>query len=733
MQEQKTHYKMYKSGRKWIFAAITVVTLGLGVSQMGTQAKADTSTGAEETVQQADSTDGSAKTPQQTDASESAQDVTDTTSETGTVTAANTQDTTDTANAAQAVTAAQTDRQSNVQSDAANQSDTTTQANTVDSENPINSNTNAAQGSNNTQSASVTAPTTAPTATAFAAEETPTEASTTFTVDTGVDSGELNTESGADENMLLVDPSNADTTIHYTLTNNTDIDNLKIDSWIVLPYVDVTSNKPLIIDASKVNLQTFLNGLPSGLTIGFSIIDGDYISYDQLLAQTNGTFTWDQLKAFQILGTMNPGETYELSLPMISNPDYHLDSSGVTTALIQQGNYSLTTGAYLKELDTTLAFAQPVQLKIDGNYLAYLNDGSLADKTLQALLPKIDPSQILIQNINDPNFDTGVWDSSKNASNTKLYTGGIWAVSAKTIQDALQGTGYTVLGFLNDTVDGTPTPLYEYVYNDDAVNKAFTPSTDGLTYTRDLSNADGYAEIADALKTHDSTINLTPTLTWNDKDQFDGVLLSQLNAANVTATVTDPDGVLTATTDGNYKVNKAGKYTVTYTYPLSDGLTITKTATVTVVDNSNSGNGNNGNGNEDNGNVNTGGDTTGSIGTNIGSTEAGDNSTTGTTGKSTETTTAGDTNSTGNAGAKLGGTTSSTSQNATTSGHSVVVTSLSKAAGSLVTSSDANTNSTSAKLPQTSEDKTATGSLIGIALLGFLSALGFARKPRHNH
>ena len=30
---EKLHYKMYKDGKKWVFAAITLVTLGVGVSE----------------------------------------------------------------------------------------------------------------------------------------------------------------------------------------------------------------------------------------------------------------------------------------------------------------------------------------------------------------------------------------------------------------------------------------------------------------------------------------------------------------------------------------------------------------------------------------------------------------------------------------------------------------------------------------------------------------------------
>lgn len=34
MQDRKIHYKMYKAGKHWIFAAIAVVSLGIGTSEV---------------------------------------------------------------------------------------------------------------------------------------------------------------------------------------------------------------------------------------------------------------------------------------------------------------------------------------------------------------------------------------------------------------------------------------------------------------------------------------------------------------------------------------------------------------------------------------------------------------------------------------------------------------------------------------------------------------------------
>ena len=41
---EKQHYKMYKDGKKWVFAAITVIALGVGLSESTYTVKADSNT-----------------------------------------------------------------------------------------------------------------------------------------------------------------------------------------------------------------------------------------------------------------------------------------------------------------------------------------------------------------------------------------------------------------------------------------------------------------------------------------------------------------------------------------------------------------------------------------------------------------------------------------------------------------------------------------------------------------
>ncbi|ATO45071.1 hypothetical protein LC20004_14450 (plasmid) [Loigolactobacillus coryniformis subsp. torquens DSM 20004 = KCTC 3535] len=38
---EKQHYKMYKDGKKWVFAAVTVIALGVGLSESTYVVKAD--------------------------------------------------------------------------------------------------------------------------------------------------------------------------------------------------------------------------------------------------------------------------------------------------------------------------------------------------------------------------------------------------------------------------------------------------------------------------------------------------------------------------------------------------------------------------------------------------------------------------------------------------------------------------------------------------------------------
>ncbi|WP_169790397.1 KxYKxGKxW signal peptide domain-containing protein, partial [Lentilactobacillus farraginis] len=72
---EKLHYKMYKDGKKWVFAAITVVALGVGLgestyavradsmtSSVSTGSSADISSTSENTAVPATSTDSSVNT-----------------------------------------------------------------------------------------------------------------------------------------------------------------------------------------------------------------------------------------------------------------------------------------------------------------------------------------------------------------------------------------------------------------------------------------------------------------------------------------------------------------------------------------------------------------------------------------------------------------------------------------------------------------------------------------------
>ena len=47
MGQRKLHYKMYKDGKKWIFAGIATISVGIGLTSMDTTAHADAITNQE--------------------------------------------------------------------------------------------------------------------------------------------------------------------------------------------------------------------------------------------------------------------------------------------------------------------------------------------------------------------------------------------------------------------------------------------------------------------------------------------------------------------------------------------------------------------------------------------------------------------------------------------------------------------------------------------------------------
>lgn len=368
-------------------------------------------------------------------------------------------------------------------------------------------------------------------------------------------------------------------TADFKISNDTD-NWIKTNTAFLLPaFYTSNGSAPTYfkLDPTKITESTFTSALPSDATILYSAVPGEYVSMASLLS-LHPNFSWDQLIAVQVFATLPAHSSYQINLPMIyTGPNQPDLSPAVSNSSI--GIYAYNgAGNWVGDIQSDISLVKTYDAQLDGPYFGvYVNeDGSytLAGADLQALLPQINKSDILIAN------DGGDFYYDVNASNTPLYWGGDMAIQLANIQSILVKNGYTVE--LNP--DGSAMQLY--IYNSASGFAPVYDSTDGtVKAVENGTNADGLVSVIKVLNTHDSTIQATKDTTVKLTDNFDGVGSSKyytVGDSDVKATLDDPTGVLKDNGDGTYSVQKAGQYTVTYSLAISNSVTVTKKATVTV-------------------------------------------------------------------------------------------------------------------------------------------------------
>ncbi|WP_461242765.1 mucin-binding protein [Secundilactobacillus muriivasis] len=367
-------------------------------------------------------------------------------------------------------------------------------------------------------------------------------------------------------------------TAGFSLANNTD-DYNATNVFFMLPklYSPNYNNATNLftVDATQVNESTFTDAFPSDVSIMYSVESGKYLSMSDMLAQ-HPDFTWDQLLAFQVRGTLAAQTSYQINLPLdyVNQDKTDLISTDVNAAT---GAFAFNgVGDYTGDIQSNLSLTMPYGLQLDGPYSPiYVNaDGSytLVGSDLFNLMPQIDKADVLVSN--NGNYFDGT------AADTTLYYGGFFYLKLAKLQAILAQNGYTVE--LN--ADGTPMDGYMFdTLNGPAV---VHDSTDGtIKVIAGGTNSGGIFAVIKVLNTHDSTVQATKDTTIKLTDNLDGVGPSNyytVGASDVTATLSDPDGVLKDNGDGTYSVTKPGQYTVTYSLAISDAVTVTKQATVTV-------------------------------------------------------------------------------------------------------------------------------------------------------
>ncbi|WP_162255583.1 KxYKxGKxW signal peptide domain-containing protein [Lacticaseibacillus nasuensis] len=531
----KTHYKMYKAGRRWLFAAITVASIGIGISAGHTVSVA------------------AAETP-------------------------STQETTATSPAAQTPTAETSSAESATAAGSDNAQSTTPATTQPDATTSTAAQSAPATHATNAQPvAAPIAPEPAPAPTATVTGEADVTASlggSDHQATTHYTDNQDNSDDVLNATNYTTDSTHLTTTL--TVSNPTS-NNLHVHPVLLLPNF-AKPNSDWVVDASKVTEATFTSAFPNTIKLTYSMhgFNGEYLSYANLMAQ-HPTFTWDQLQAVMVDGTLAPGTSYTLTLPMKwlgSTPEDYLNPSSYSGAVevmnFNSGNYTVYT-----DMHATSNLAAPVTFAPTTDYATIKQpNGSyqVAPAALQKLAPQFALSDIQIST------DGVTWSPTQTAANTPLLSTGAWRISTEAIYQAYKDLGYTVSA-----------PEYTYNYSDVSL---VNPAGDGTGSALNDNPGAGesglpaitylYYEIVPVLAAHNSTVTVDKTDTYRPEDNFEGrTTVLAGDPGDTSYTITDPTGVLTKQSDGTYTYNHDGHFTVTYTAPLASGP-VTKTITVTV-------------------------------------------------------------------------------------------------------------------------------------------------------
>ena len=353
MSEQKVRFKMYKSGRNWVFAAITVITFGTGLAISNSSASADTTGDTATTTATATTTSsGSSGSEDVADSSDAAT----TTSGTATTAASSTSSTSSDTTATDADTTAATTSAESSTADA----DSTTIYN-----DPSESTSTPSTQNDVTHDTTVTA----------------TDSSTGDTVSTG-DSQTNNSGVSAIVNVDTATDLNENTSV----TNTSDTDKV-IEDIQLLPRYNVTSTgttATVVADASRISATglelTYSNeaDTSTSLQLLYSIKGGEYLTLTELEA-AYPDFTWDQLIAVEITGTLAAGQTVTLSTPLtLTNADDLNVYDGTATMTYGDINYDFENGYSAQQTSATARFAKLATTDPGGQYIGTIlnSDGT---------------------------------------------------------------------------------------------------------------------------------------------------------------------------------------------------------------------------------------------------------------------------------------------------------------------------------------------------------------------
>lgn len=228
--------------------------------------------------------------------------------------------------------------------------------------------------------------------------------------------------------------------VELSNTGDEPIDDLDVAVALPSSYPAETGAPRLLVDAAR--LGTGKDGLsPDSDTTGVEIAYGSstesFSPYDEWSASTGGD--WSALQALEFTGTLSPGETFTLTIPLsLANQD-ELDLTRVSWVGIDERVLS-PAGA---DASTRIRFARRVTdaegtspLTSTGQYRASSN----APDAIQSLMPTMQASDLTVSNIATDDAS----DAHAASADDRLFTGGTVSLGLARVKSAIRNAGWQV-------------------------------------------------------------------------------------------------------------------------------------------------------------------------------------------------------------------------------------------------------------------------------------------------
>lgn len=540
--DEKRHYKSYKAGKRWLYASITVLTLGLGTATLSETACADTG--------EATPTDTTvvAATPK-------VAAVTDEVSESPAVT--------EPATPSKVPVYPEPTETTPTPDPTTDTNDTPTTP--TGSETPVNTPATPAVVEDPNQTSDIKDQ-----------QTIVADTSITATNDTGTITGGQPSSPG---NQVVLDQDARDITLNLSITNRDTTGNAKNASFVFGLPQGMNADKSNLKVSQDIDWSFFTDQLPAGWTVKYGLKYGQYATQEELLAQ-HPDFTFDQLGAVWFVGALNPGEALTWNVPMTL--DKTMTSSTNTVQIYGAGD-----GVYQVDslnIGTTQITPEPVTGHTVYRVVLSHRDPANPNHWLYTQAPEWLQAQMPVVSLNDlqtMNFwsEFSITDPIHLA---QVMNGGYYIVdnAGSGIGKIAGKNGYSVLVANNlptNALSGfqlTPEALAEVL--DATGGTGQTIEIDGVTYQ--ISDM-YFAKLSQEI---DATgAELTVGDTWDPADSLLFVNPNN-NAHAITVAPADAAGLLTPViaADGTitYRAAKAGTLQVTYHYGA-----FSKTITVTIA------------------------------------------------------------------------------------------------------------------------------------------------------